>query len=761
MNKAAPSRRHRWLRLLIAAGLTLCIGWYGLPWLVDLPPALEQPPVTGAIYRAADGTPLRHLLNEEGERVSLPVTLSEVPQVLIHATLAAEDKRFFSHGGVDLLAIARAVKLNTQRDRVVSGASTITQQLVKVAAARGGRRTLGVKAEEALQARQLEMRWSKQRILQEYLNRISYGNQFIGCAAAAQGYFRKPLKQLTPAEAAFLAAIPQSPTRLNPFRNQPAVSDRQKLILNRMAELGWLDHDAHAMALTQGIVLQRFHGGFTAPHAVELDQRTQPARQGEVRTTIDAALQDRVETIVANRLAALRAKRVHHAAVVVLDNATRAVLALVGSRDYNAANGGQINGAWTARSPGSALKPFTYALALQAGGTPATIVADLPVEYSTATGLYKPENYDKRHYGPMTYRYALGNSLNIPAVRVLHSLGGPQALLDCLRDCGLTTLTENAEHYGLGLTIGNAPVRLLELTNAYATLASLGVYRPWKLREGAETSEGARVLEEDSAWLIADMLSDNQARVMTFGPHSVLRLPFRVAVKTGTSTSYRDNWTLGYTPDYTVGVWAGNFEGQPMNDVSGVTGAAPIFRDVFLHLRDTRQVTWFADPAKVVRTRIDPRTGKRLVPSSPAVRLSRSEVFIGDSLPPAATASDYEARTGRAILPPEYSQWVASSDNWLHDLVTTDSARRHVPLEIQSPVDGTTVILDPDVPGGGRLLLRATPTEELKWMCDTLKLEQEGENTFAKLEPGSHRIAAVRNGESVRVTLHVKAPQTR
>lgn len=760
MNSAAI-RLRRLLRLVVAAGMTFVVGWYGLPWMTQLPAALERPPSTGAIYRAADGTPLRHLLNEKGERVCMPVELTEVPQVLIHATLAAEDKRFFSHGGVDLLAIARALRLNLQRERVVSGASTITQQLVKVAAARDGARTLTVKVEEALQARRLEMTWSKQRILQEYLNRISYGNQFVGCSAAAQGYFRKPLRQLTAAEAAFLAAIPQSPTRLNPFRNQAAVIRRQQQILDRMSQLGWLDHEAYAMARTQGMVLQRFHGGFTAPHAVELDRQTQPPQSGEVRTTIDAALQAKVETIISNRLAALRAKRVNHAAVVVIENRTRNILALAGSRDYLAEDGGQINGAWTPRSPGSALKPFTYALALQTGGTAATIVADLPVEYSTATGLYKPENYDKRHYGPMTYRYALGNSLNIPAVRVLHSLGGPQALLDCLRDCGLTTLTEKAEHYGLGLTIGNAPVRLLELANAYATLASLGVHQSWTLRQTPERKEGRRVLDADAAWLIADILSDNQARVMTFGSQSVLRLPFRVAVKTGTSTSYRDNWTLGYTPEYTVGVWAGNFEGQPMNDVSGVTGAGPIFRDVFLHLKDTRTVTWFDDPPKVTRGRIDPRTGKRLTPSSPAVRLSRSEVFTGDALPPAAVAQDYEADTGRAILPPEYGKWVASPDNWLHDLVTTDVAGRDVPLQVTSPTDGTTVLLDPDVPGGGRLLLRASPADGLKWMCDTLKLVQEGENTFARLEPGTHRIAAIRNGESVRVTLHVKEPEER
>lgn len=753
--------RRNWLRFLAVLVAVACAGWYGIPWMVDLPAGLESPPPQGRIYRAADGSQLRHLLNEKEERVASPVKLAEIPEVMIHATLAAEDKRFFSHGGVDLLAVARAVRLNARHDRVVSGASTITQQLVKVATGSQGKRTIAVKVKEALQARRLEMTWSKDAILENYLNRISYGNQFIGCATAAQGYFRKPLKQITAAEAAFLAAIPQSPGRLNPFRNPSAVTERQQMILERMSANGWLDGDALSMAQAQHIVLHRYHGGFSAPHAVDLDLSTHEASAKEVQTTIDAALQDRVEVIIANRLAVLRAKRVHHAAVVVLENESRSILALSGSRDYHAGDGGQINGAWVERSPGSALKPFTFALALQSGGTAASIVADLPIEYQTASGIYKPENYDKRHYGPMTYRYALGNSLNIPAVRVLDSLGGAKALLELLQRCGLTTLTEKPEHYGLGLTIGNAPVRLVELTNAYATLASLGVHRPWVLRKEAGEVKGERVLDEASAWLIADILSDNQARAMTFGPHSVLRLPFRVAVKTGTSTSYRDNWTIGYTPEFTVGVWAGNFEGQPMNDVSGVTGAAPILRDVFLHLKDTRGVTWYQDLPDTVRMRIDPRTGRRLVPSSPAVRLSRSEVFVGDSLPPAAVATDYEAKSGCAILPAEYSRWVASQDNWLGDLVTTETSRRYQPLTIQSPVDGTTVILDPDVPGGGRLLLRASPADGVKWMCDTLRIEQETGGTFATLKAGSHRIAAVRDGESTRVTLHVKEPEIR
>jgi len=752
----------RWFkrrRLLLLTPLAVAaLIWYALPWVTTLPEGLFSPVPLGRIYRAEDGTPLRHHLNDKDERVCAPVALEGLPEILIQATLAAEDKRFWTHGGVDAWAISRALKLNVQRDRIVSGASTITQQLIKVATASTAKRTLTVKATEALQARRLEMQWTKQQILTDYLNRISYGNQFVGCAAAAQGYFNKPLKHLTPAEAAFLAAIPQSPARLNPFRNPKAVNKRKKLILDRMMDLKMLDADAYDLARGQRIVLQRFLGGFSAPHATELDRITQAERQGEIPTTIDARLQAQVETIVCQRLLGLRERNVDHAAVVVIENATRKVLALVGSRDFEAADGGQINGAWTPRSPGSALKPFTYSLAFEAGANPATLVADLPIEYTTSTGLYRPENYDHKHYGPITYRHALGNSLNIAAVRVLDSVGGPAELLKRLRQLGLSSLTEEPEHYGLGLTIGNAPVRLIELTNAYATLASLGEHQPWRLRADESPGEKTRVVEESAAWLLADILSDNQARVLTFGPHSILRLPFRVAVKTGTSTSYRDNWTLGFTPEFTVGVWAGNFEGEPMSDVSGVTGAGPIFRDVFEHLLGTRGVSWYKDPTWVVRLRIDPRTGKRLVPNSPSLRVTRSEVFHKDCLPIAVDPSDYERGTGKAILSSEYARWVDSHDNWLHGLVTTDVSKRVNQLKIVSPTAGSVIVLDPDIPGGGRLLLKAEPGEKLRWICDTLRLQQEGALTYALMQPGKHTLAVVREGESTRVTFEVKAP---
>lgn len=728
----------RWRTILITLLALAVCGWWGVPWLVPLPEALLKPPPASTLYLARDGTPLRHLLNEDGTRSAPPVKFSEIPPLLIHAVLAAEDKRFFSHGGIDLIAVGRAAWDNARSGRIVSGASTIHQQLIKNTTPRSGKRTLSVKITEALQARRLAMSWSREDVLAAYANRISFGNLMTGAATAASGYFHKPLGDLTPAECALLAALPQSPARLNPFRNLAGVLPRQRRILDQMHTLGWLSDEQHRVALSQTIVLERFSGGFEAPHAVEM-------LRGEtngttIRTTLNATLQQQVETIIAQRLDSLKDRHVTHGAVVVIENATGAVLALAGSRDFFAKDGGQLNGAWAPHSPGSAMKPFTYLIAFERGATPASIVADLPIEFTTASGTYKPENYSLRSYGPMTYRHALGNSLNISAVRVLDSIGGAETLLPRLRELGLTTLNENAAHYGLGLTIGNASVRLIELANAYACLARLGRFKPWTLRSEAPTAEERRLLGENESWFIADILSDNQAREMAFGTRSVLRLPFKCAVKTGTSSTFRDNWTVGYTPEFTVGVWVGNFDNTPMQDVSGVTGAGPIFRDVMLHLHEKHAATWFDRSAAITHARIDPRTGKRLTPLTPPARVSREEYFIGEKMPPVAQASDYDAR-GRAILPREYAAWVQSSANWLGDLVTTADTDPRPQLRITNPIPGTVVILDPDIRNNGnRLLLQATGSTQPRWSCKTLELRSESPHTFAILKPGRHEI---------------------
>ncbi|MBV6498983.1 MAG: Monofunctional biosynthetic peptidoglycan transglycosylase [Prosthecobacter sp.] len=754
-------------RRLLLAGLPVLVGvlaWWGLPWCTELPAGLLVPQTPSVTYLARDGSPLRQMLARRGDRTQATLSLSEIPDDLVKATLAAEDRRFWSHGGVDLLAVARAFRDNLLSGRVVSGASTIHQQLVKVAAAAGGRRTLGVKLREALQARRLAMSWPRERILAEYLGRISYGNLLTGCATASSGYFNKPLTDLTLAEAAFLAALPQSPSRLNPFRNKEAVRPRQQHILATMNRLGWVTAERLQAALAEPQVLQRFTGGFEAPHAVGMMQKGPETASARVRTTIDAALQQQVERIISSHLSALRDRHVTQAAAVVIDNPGGDILALAGSRDFFSSDGGQINGAWVAHSPGSAIKPFTYQMAFERGFHPASILGDLPVEYPSATGTYRPENYAHRFYGPVTCREALGNSLNIATVRLLADLGGPEPLLQRLRDLGLGTLTEAPEHYGLGLTIGNAPVRLIELANAYACMARLGAWLPWRLSNDRPTPKPRQLLNKEACYLCADILSDNQARSLTFGLHSALRLPFRVAVKTGTSQSYRDNWTLGYTQRFTVAVWTGNFDNTPMQEVSGVTGAAPIWRDIFLHLHEHQAPEWYEEPEGIVRARIDPRNGRLLSSRSPAVRLSREEVFISGSLPSAAGSLDYDER-GRALLPPEYDRWVRSAENRFGDLVACRAAAGAAAgWTIAHPVPGTVIQLDPDLPGGGRRLMLETrpPLPDLEWSCGSLEVRKDGGLPFVMLSPGRHEFTVrhPQTGEAQRthVIVHADPP---
>ncbi len=750
----------KWKRLgkaLLISVASLAAVWWALPFALPLPGKLTEPVAPSLTFLASDGTPLRQLLTDDGQRVAQPTGFDDIPQPLLLATLAAEDRRFFEHHGIDFTAIARAMWDDVRARRIVSGASTITQQLAKISADEPRPRSVMAKIIEALQARRIEMTWDKERIVAEYLNRISYGNLLTGCASAAQGYFHKPLRDLTPAECALLAALPQSPTRLNPFKNFDAVKKRQQRILTRMHELGWLDDEAVNLALNEKLTLQRFTGGFEAPHAVALLGNA--GGSSVLRTSINANLQSRVESIITARLALLRERHVTQAAAVVIENKTGRVLALAGSRDFFSTDSGQINGAWMPHSAGSAVKPFTYLIALQKGFTPATIIPDLPIEFSTTTGMYRPENYDHRNYGPVTLRTTLGSSLNIPAVRVLKQIGGEKVLCEALHSLGITTLTEPPEHYGLGLTIGNAPVRLLELANAYACLARLGEFKSWTLLADETAAASTTLYSPSICYLIADILRDNQARVPTFGPHSVIRLPFRCAVKTGTSRNYRDNWTLGFTPEFTVGVWAGNFDNTPMENVSGVTGAGPIFSDIFKQLHETFGTTWFEEPPNIVHAKIDPRTGHRLDETAPLPRVSRDDVFISGTEPKLAVESDYEPATGRAYIGQEYANWLGQGNLWATGLLCLrPEATLTGPPQVISPKDGTVLFLDPDLGNEGRrLLLRAQHGNSVRWTSPTLRIETEDGRTYAWLEPGRHLIHAFsESAELTTVTIGVR-----
>ena len=452
-------------------------GWIAVK-CVPLPQALFLPSGQSLEFVDRHGLPLRETRTDA--RFSRTVRVSEVPPNLVHAMLAAEDKRFFDHRGVDVAALMRAVFDNLRRRQVTSGASTITEQLVKISDPRP--RTLATKLLEAARALRLEQIWTKEQILEAYLNRLDFGNLNIGVASAADYYFGKPLTDLSDAEAAFLAGLPKNPTRLNPHSGFDRAKHRELTVLQRMRDDGWLTADQFSRAAQEQLRLQPRQRLFRAPHFVDFVlQNLAPGTSSIVTTTLDLNLNRFVEDTVRERLASLHGKNVEDAAVVVIDNRSGDVIALVGSENYFAPGTGQVNGALARRSAGSTFKPFTYLLALERGATPATIEADVPAVFMTTDGIYRPENYNKHCYGPLRYRLALANSLNIPAVKVLNSIGGAASLRDRLHAWGMTTLDQPAEHYGLGLTIGNAETRLIELTNAYAALARLGEWKPYRV----------------------------------------------------------------------------------------------------------------------------------------------------------------------------------------------------------------------------------------------------------------------------------------
>lgn len=737
--RADTLKRH-FVRVVRLGALAVIAGWLGLK-LVLIPRALSEPPRQSIELTDRYGVSLRE--TRRGEAFSRSVKLDDLPLHVVHAMLAAEDKRFFEHHGVDWLAVSRSTRDAIYHRRVVSGASTITQQLVKIAQPRP--RNWRTKIVEAVTAIRLEQLWTKRRILEEYLNRVDFGNLNIGVGAAAEFYFGKPLNDLSEAEAAFLAGLPKNPSRLNPHRALTATQSRQRTVLRRMRDNGWMTEAHFDRAASEQPRLLPQRRQFRAPHFVDLILQNTP-NTGSARTTLDLGLNEFIERQLREQLEPLRSLNATNGAAVVIDNATGDLLALVGSENYFAPGFGQFNGATARRSPGSTIKPFTYLLAIERGATPATIYADVPTEFRTATGNYRVDNYQRKCSGPVALRSALACSLNIPAVHALNTIGGPSVLCNRLRDFGLTTLDRDAAEYGLGLTLGNAEARLLELTNAYATLARLGEYRSWRALAGDEGQISRQVSDPRACWLLADILSDNGARIPSFGTDSPLRFSYPVACKTGTSTDYRDNWAMAFTPEFTVGVWVGNFDGSPMRGVSGVTGAAPLMHLIVDHLHDRFGTTWFAEPPNVVECDIHPLTGKRI--ASKRTELKR-EKFLGEKLPEFESPDDYDSR-GRAILDPVFSEWLASAENALGDRVAV--CQGPGALRIVAPVPGTTFVIDPDLPTSRRARLSALGANNVSWSSDSLACA----NDEAVLAEGEHRLVAIDPGTGARAETWIR-----
>ncbi len=589
-----------------------------------------------------------------------PVPLSAIPKACIQATLATEDASFYTNPGVDVWAILRALWVNLRGGEILSGGSTITQQLARnllMAPEERNRVSLERKLREAVLAWRLARTYSKDEILTIYLNETYYGNLAYGMEAAARTYFAKSVSELDLAECALLAGLPQSPARYNPLENPGAARERQGVVLNLMVKHGFIAAQEADLAAREDLAFASVPFPIRAPHFVmfvwsQLERefgRGALYTQGlRVHTTLDLDVQDMVQRIVRYRLGQLNAQRegqpprnVRNAAVVVLEVHTGHILAMVGSPDYfDPRIDGAVNATLAPRQPGSSIKPITYAVAMDPQRpnplTPATVLLDVRTAFVTREGdPYVPQNYDRRWRGPVLLRQALASSYNLVAVKVLDYVG-LDAMTRLARALGITTF-DDADRFGLALTLGGGEVRLLELTAAYAAFAS-GGYRVEPIAiTRVENARGEvlkrfvpltrqRVLDERVAYLISDILSDDQARASTFGEGSLLRLSRPAAAKTGTTTDWRDNWTLGYTPDLVTGVWVGNADNEPMRHVSGITGAAPIWHDVMEELLKGRPVRWFDPPQGLVRVQVCVDSGLLPAESDPSTITRRTHV---------------------------------------------------------------------------------------------------------------------------------------
>ena len=550
-----------------------------------------------------EGRLLREV-GSEAEQRGRPVALDQMGDRLVLATLVSEDKRFFEHDGVDGRAIARAIGQNLKGRRIVSGASTITQQLVKLLDAEGksAPRTIERKVTEAARAQNLEETVDKRTILEAYMNRLGYGHGLTGPEAAAFGYFGVSAKDLSWAQAAWLAVLPRAPSALDSYTHPERVRLRQRALLDDLREEGVMSDADHARAVDEPVVVRKVERPFYAPHFVDATLREvlPPGERGHgvTKTTLDLGLQEDTEGLVRTHLAALASLGAKNAAVIVVDNEGGEVLAWVGSGSYwDDSIAGQVDMVRARRQPGSTLKPFVYALAFADGHSAAEAVPDVPTRFAEQGGTYAPGNFDGTFEGPISAREALAGSLNVPAVRLAAEVGEGR-LLDSLRSLGFSSLDRDARHYGLSLALGTGEVTLRELAGAYVALARGGEWTPIRIARGEAAAEPRRVMDAAVASLVTDSLSDPLARVRGLHGRGPFDLGFPVAVKTGTSSGHRDTWCVGYTHERTVAVWIGNADGAPTQKLTGASGAGPLFADVMRRVMEdvpTRAPLWDAE----------------------------------------------------------------------------------------------------------------------------------------------------------------------
>lgn len=729
------------------------------------------------------------LYDVRSEGVSNEVLLSSLPEDFTNAIIATEDRTFYLHAGLSIRGILRAAWHDIQAGSIVEGGSTITQQLVRIAL-RPKRRGIAYKLREALLAIKIDLFWSKDQILEAYINSAYFGHQSYGISAAARTYFDKSPISLSIAESALLAGLVNAPTSLNPFKDTKAALTRRNLVLRAMRETKKITSDEYEAAVEEPVKLSHGKVPIQAPHFVfwVLSQYPDSSSEGDdIQTTLDVSLQHEVEDIVHRQIEVLEDQNVTSAAVVVMDAHTGDVLVMVGSNDYfDDEHDGAVNVATSLRQPGSALKPFTYALALKSGMTAATTISDTEVRYFTQDGNpYTPRNYDYLEHGLVRLREALANSYNIAAVRVLEKVG-VEKLLVFLKQAGISSLNESPEHYGLALTLGDSEVRLLDLVAAYGIFPRGGktLHPRSLLRE--KVIEGTKVISPQVAWIISDILSDNDARRAEFGERNSLSFPFPVAAKTGTTRNSRDNWTIGYTPEYLVGVWVGNANNTPMIGTSGVTGAGPIFYQVVKAVSKTGNHPTFTRPEGIEQAEICRLSGK--LPTD-LCQERMTEYFVSGTAPREfddiykELAIDTRNQLLASTNCPEnvmqkqlFTVFPKETENWAREngwnvppplfsplCEDTSSHSQQNDLEITHPLDNASFYLDPLIPDDKEQIifeaLSSKPLPSISWYVDGEFIgEGKSPNFRLRWTPivGEHSIRAGSGADAQAVKIEIK-----
>ncbi|MDD2723229.1 MAG: transglycosylase domain-containing protein [Methylovulum sp.] len=689
---------------------------------------IETPSLS--LRTASSGTQRFQVLDRQGKPLGISyqnrfntmaiVPLHAIPEWLRQAFVTSEDRQFFEHHGVNWTARASALWQNLRAGKSVRGASTITEQVVRIIHPRP--RTLWSRWLEGFEAALLENHASKGELLEFYLNQVPYAANRRGVAQAARYYFNRDLGTLTHKEMLALAVLPRAPSALDLYKNSDAIEPAMTRLAQAMADRGELPAQERQQLAAQKLALEPPLPPLNASHFINYIRETIPyhlSDNGVLLTTLDGDLQHKAQDFLDERIKALQRKQVRNGAVMVVDHRTGEILVwavggAINDHVNNATPGGAIDAVRAPRQPGSSMKPFLYALALDAGWSPATELNDAPMAEAIGSGLHDFHNYSHLFYGKISLREALGNSLNIPALQTI-AFVTPTRYLDTLHALGFASLIQPVEFYKEGLALGNGEVTLFEMVQAYSALASRGVFRSLTpLPQSPFTRKNSRVYSPEAASLIANILSDPFARRREFGAESVLNLPVQTAVKTGTSTDYHDAWVLGFDSHYAVGVWLGNLDQTPMDGITGSTGPALVLHSLFSEL---------------------------------AGREKPEPLYLSPKLTQQEICTHYDQATGKNNCFPRTEYFIIGSEPNL-----TQPAQPSGRLELLRPTQGLQIAYDPRIPANVQAFefvadgMRAG--RNLEWLLNGKAIATTQTGHFLwPIKPGYYSLRAKETGD--------------